>query len=199
MFLGDGDIKLSLINDVIKIRLSKAGYLRNYPPHLLSDEEMVEGFYEYFKDVYYTPMYNEFQNPTPVVPYDSDDTDYMVDNLNALFSHIQQTCNAAVEIAKTQGTDFTVSDWIYSYMLGAVVGPKSNVQDIHDVLVLMNIDNLDDVFTRLASETCYTISKYWIAKTNHSDTGNQRPPSVFAELHVIKSLRLANVSMGGVS
>ena len=191
---------MSLVNDTVKIKLVKYGYLKNYPPHLLSDEEMIEGFYKYFEDFYYKPMKREYENPAHVDPYpiistyaDNQD-DVMIEYLDILYDYIKSSCTSALELAQVQGEDVTVDDWIYSYMLGSVVGPKSDSKDIHDLLVLMNVDNIDDIFTRIASETCYKISKKWIAKT-YLGSINKRPPSVFGELHVIKSLRLDQVSI----
>ena len=191
---------MSLVNDTVKIKLVKYGYLKNYPPHLLSDEEMIEGFYKYFEDFYYKPMKREYENPAHVDPYpiistyaDNQD-DVMIEYLDILYDYIKSSCTSALELAHVQGEDVTVDDWIYSYMLGSVVGPKSDSKDIHDLLVLMNVDNTDDIFTRIASETCYKISKKWIAKT-YLGSINKRPPSVFGELHVIKSLRLDQVSI----
>lgn len=189
---------MSLVNDTVKIRLVRQGYLPNYPPHLLSDEEMIEGFYKYFENVYYKPMKKEFENPSKVDPYPftlrGDEEDEMITHLDDLYTYIKTSCDSAIKIAQVDGEDVVVDDWIYSFMLGSVVGPKSDIRDIHDVLVLMNADNIDDIFTRLASETCYKISKKWIAKT-YLGTEIKRPPSVFGELHVIKSLRLSQASI----
>lgn len=191
---------MSLVNDTVKIKLVRYGYLKNYPPHLLSDEEMIEGFYKYFEDFYYKPMKSEYENPAHVDPYPmisvraNDQYDDMIEHLDVLYDYIKSSCTRALELAHAQGEDIIVDDWIYSYMLGSTVGPKSDTRDIHDLLVLMNADNIDDIFTRIASETCYKISKKWIAKT-YLGSSNKRPPSVFGELHVIKSLRLDLVSV----
>ena len=188
-----------LKNDIIKIRLVQAGYLSNYPPHLLSDEEMVEGFYNYFEDTYYNPMKKELLSPTSVDPYHSVtasnyDEDEMVTYLDNLYEYIKTACAEALKESAKSGDDFIVDDWIYSYMLGVTVGPKSEILDIHDVLVLLNVDNVDDIFTRSAAVSCYNISRRWIAKTTLGAT-TKRPPTVFAESHVIKSLRLDDVSL----
>lgn len=189
---------MKLVNDVVKIRLVRQGYLLNYPPHLISDEEMIEGFYKYFEDTYYIPMKKELENPSHVDPYPftlrANKEDEMISHLDELYTYIKTLCDNAIKVAQKDGEDVVVDDWIYSYMLGSVVGPKSDIRDIHDLLVLMNADNIDDIFTRLASETCYELSRKWIAKT-YFDTKTKRPPSVFGELHVIKSLRLSQINM----
>ena len=74
-------------------------------------------------------------------------------------------------------------------MLGNVIGPKSSQQDIHDLLVMLDVDNIDDVFTPLACEACYDVSKSWINKFPDAQK-EHRPPTCFGEPHVVKSLRL---------
>ena len=39
-----------MIHDVIKIKLSREGYLPDYPPHLISDEEMCRAFIRHATD-----------------------------------------------------------------------------------------------------------------------------------------------------
>lgn len=189
---------MSLVNDTVKINLVRYGYLANYPPHLLSDEEMVEGFYKYFEDTYYKPMKKEIENPSHVDSYSlmtsQDNTKEMISHLDYLYNYIKLCCTSALKTHNYQGEDFIVDDWIYSYMLGSVVGPNSDTRDKHDLLVLLNVDNIDDIFTKLASESCYKISKKWISKTSLGSE-HKRPPSLFGELHVIKSLRLDQASI----
>lgn len=99
-----------------------------------------------------------------------------------------------------------IPNWIYSYMLGEVIGQNSAPKDIHDCLVLLNLDNLDDEFTPEAASACLRISKQWIRKLptetatlrlaeDGSDikVTRHRPPTIFGEPHVLKSLRLSAV------
>lgn len=102
-----------------------------------------------------------------------------------------------------------IPDWIYSYMLGEVVGPTSRTKDIHDCLVLLDLDNIDDIFTPQAASKCLQISRNWLRKlpgesiplyTDVRTLSIQyfvrfRPPTIFGEPHVIKSLRLAEVDL----
>ena len=69
-------------------------------------------------------------------------------------------------------------------MLGSVISVNSDKLDIHDMLVLMGIDNIDDEFLPEAQKECLRYSKEWVNRSN------DRPPTIFGEPHVIKSLRL---------
>lgn len=169
---------MSLIHDIIKIKYVREGYLPNWPYHLISDEEMLDTFLHHNASTNTYTGY--FVDTYPMV--DSDlSTVY-----NNLVSYIYTTI---VDIQKTLDASIVLPDWIYSYMLGAVIGPHSSKQDIHDLLVLLGTDNIDDVFTPLAATACYNISKSWVNKlSTYNDT--YRPPTCFGEPHVIKSLRL---------
>ena len=85
-----------------------------------------------------------------------------------------------------------VADWIYSYMLGEVIGPYSTKLDIHDLLVLLDTDNIDDIFDGKSAKACYSVSQKWLAKLPKAETNN-RPATMFGEPHVIKSLRLQHI------
>ena len=65
---------------------------------------------------------------------------------------------------------------------------KKNLKDF-DVFCF---DNLDDVFTRQVARRCYHISKDWLKKLPASQK-EHRSPTMFGELHVLKSLRLEAV------
>lgn len=53
-------------------------------------------------------------------------------------------------------------------MIGEVIGINSNVEDIHDLIKPLGVDNIDDVFTSCASQRCFNVSKNWVSKQNHS-------------------------------
>lgn len=172
---------MNLTHDIIKIKYVREGYLPNWPHHLISDEEMCDAFLSrddknnvigYFNDTY------------PNVDND------LLDEYNELISSIEYHIS---NFLKSKDSDAKLPNWIYSYMLGNVVGPNSDIQDIHDLLVMLNADNLDDIFTPLASRLCYQVSSYWIKKLSPTDA-DHRSASVFGELHVIKSLRLSTAS-----
>lgn len=87
---------------------------------------------------------------------------------------------------------YVIPDWVYSYMLGTVISVNSSQQDIHDMLVLLGLDNLDDVFTEKIFQSCLEISTKWVNKLP-PDKNTMRPPTIFGELHVIKSLRVSGL------
>lgn len=182
---------MSLIHDTIKIKFIKAGYLPNYPYHMISDSEMCDAFLHneaasgedtqlagFFVDMY--PCPDTVLHPKYFKLVD------------AILYHIQN-------LKQSNSDTCVLPDWVYSYMLGSVIGPSSNSVDIHDLLVLLDLDNLDDVFTSDASARCYIISEKWLKKLPESSTSesakletiDSRPPTIFGEPHVIKSLRLS--------
>lgn len=166
---------MSLANDIVKILYISQGYLPNYPYHLISDVEMMEAFmnndtYCYFNDMY-PCQYNSLQS--------------YYDELKTYISEF-------VDNYISNNGKLTIPDWIYSYMLGEVIGPYSNLQDKHDLLVLMNLDNINDILTEQSEAYCYKVSVDWIRKL---PTNQKRPPTIFGEPHVIKSLRLLNLEL----
>lgn len=182
---------MNLRHDIIKMKYVEEGYLPNYPFHLISDAEMCDAFikedgtgffYDFYPNIFDGKFDKEYQALT-----------------NALLYHMDQLKRSSktplvTEYGVTFGhkTDYTLPDWVYSYMLGAVVGPSSEIIDIHDMLVLMNRDNIDDIFTVEAAQCCLDFSKRWIKKLKASDVAH-RPATIFGEPHVIKGLRLQDV------
>lgn len=113
------------------------------------------------------------------------------------------------KLKTTRDDEYVLPDWIYSYMLGDVISIHSSTLDIHDLIKPLGVDNIDDVFTPEAAKACYDKSKSWIKQHlidvwEHNDKGiianectgcqNVRPPTMFGEPHVIKSIRLDSVS-----
>ena len=82
-----------------------------------------------------------------------------------------------------------VPDWVYSYMIGSTIGPNSNTYDIHDVLVMINMDNLEDEITIPIYEELYKVSVQAVNKLSEQEKLH-RPPTIFGEPHVVKLLRL---------
>ena len=182
---------MNLLHKMIKIKYIREGYLKNYPPNMISDSEMCDAFLNdsesgcFFKDYY---------------PLLSDELSVEYDNLlTAIKYHINSLKHSKSDNAK-------LPDWVYSYMLGSVISVNSDKLDIHDLLVSMNVDNIDDIFTEDASKICYELSRTWLKKyplkTYPEDTSllepgqsmiNLRPPTMFGEPHVIKSLRLQSI------
>lgn len=207
-------------HNVIKIRLSRQGYLPDYPPHLISNGEMATAFLPELPE--------SFTLDDVLNCYDS----YFVNNypcmdpsLTDMYIVLVKTLNHYMNVLRNSSDDDVIlPDWVYSYMLGEVISINSDKLDIHDMLVLMNLDNIDDDFTVAASKMCYKISSEWIAKLPDStDTIVQssespcdqcpckdcctcretnenistttvtickRPPTIFGEPHVLKYLRI---------
>lgn len=148
------------------------GYLPNYPYHLISDKEMFDAFINnevnFFDDTYpckYESMREAYDELKSDVKY-----------------HIDKHLADPYE-------SYGVPDWVYSYMLGVPITFSSDDLEKHDLLVLLDMDNLYDEITEPVVKSIYNISKRWIAKLA-PDKRDHRPPTVFGEPHVLKSLRL---------
>lgn len=178
---------MSMIHDIIKIKYISDGYLPDYPYHMISDEEMCNAFISDSNDDvfhYYYPCIN------------SD----LEDAYNKLTSAIRYHITSLLSSAEVSPR---LPDWVYSYMLGSTIGPRSEILDKHDLLVMLNLDNIDDIFTSQAATSCLDISKNWIKKLPNIDTVefegktiSTRPPTMFGEPHVVKSLRLQQINLG---
>jgi hypothetical protein len=75
-------------------------------------------------------------------------------------------------------------------MMGAVIGPKSQVDDRHDLFVLLHLDNIEDEFNDKIYSAIYKVSEMWTFKLNSAER-KVRPPTMFGEPHVLKSLNLS--------
>ena len=177
------------VHDIIKIRLSREGYLPDYPPHLISDEEMCDAFlpYVYDKD---DPEsgFDACMNAT--LNYFRDNYPLVADNLSQEYVTLVSEIAYHLNMLKTSTeVDFALPDWVYSYMLGTTLSVNSDIKDLHDLFVLLHTDNLYDEFTAQCSNACYKESVYWLGKLSATQK-EHRPPTMFGEPHVIKSLRL---------
>ena len=193
-----------LVHDILKIKYVNLGYLKkNYPYHLISDEEMFNAFIDLgtgftsklidpnvrFFDMYY---------PNPFA-----EEDYIYQKTNAMGEVIEEISlsgeysklkayiiSAIHEYLTYYGTseesNHLVPDWVYTYMLGEVVYTKSEYLDIYDTLTLLGCSNLDNEFTREACIACYRTSLNYISTL----TTGIRPPTIFGEPHIIKNLRM---------
>lgn len=193
-----------LVHDVIKIKYSRQGYLPNYPPHLISDEEMCRAFLDtegsgdslsYFRDNY--PCL--FEDDEPVKDAEGND---MIDpatgevitwnsRYDDLVNYIASELNSFME---SKDDDKRLPDWIYAYMAGSVVSVNSTQRDIHDLLVMLDIDNLDDEFLSNCCKLCYKVSEWWLKRVPE-DINKFRPPALFGEPHVLKQLKLAELGL----
>lgn len=172
----------TMVHDIIKMNLVREGYLPNHPYHLISDTEMIDAFLHVDDSGKRTGYFVDY--------YPSDGLSGHL--LNAYSSLIEGICYHLQ--AYKSDNEYIIPDWVYSYMMSSCVGPQSDTLDRHDLFVLLNLDNTDDEFTEEIHQSCYETSKEWIRKLNPA-IQDHRPPTIFGEPHVIKSLRLAQVDV----
>lgn len=192
-----GEITLSIIHDIIKINYVHAGYLPNYPYHLISDAEMCDAFlskntnaqwHGFFVDNYpliTNGLPSEDANMLQNAYYgsdDSDDPESTIGLIPAIMTNLMALKNSAE-------LNYKLPNWIYAYMLGATISINSPYLDRMDLIQLLNLNVSDDAFTAEVSKMCYLESKRWLLKYP-PDRRQERPPTMFGEPHVIKSLRL---------
>ena len=108
--------------------------------------------------------------------------------VNRIFYEIQ-------EFKKNVNDDRELPAWIYSYMLGICIGPMSDKLDIHDMIFAMGTDNIEDDYNIYCAEKCLEISTNWLKKIIVSQDEIKRPPTMFGEPHVLKSIRLDQESL----
>lgn len=174
---------MNFIHDAAKIRLSKLGYLPNYPYHLISDEELFDAFIssDPSKQTYFSDYY----------PCLAESLQEAYENLvKGILYHIDS-------YKKEKGGRIPLPIWIYSYMLGSAIGVESDKLDIHDLIYPLGVDNIEDEFNERAEIACYNISKRWIESVGRSivklPDGTEidtRPPTLFGEPHVVKYIRV---------
>lgn len=163
------------------------GYLPNYPYHLISDTEMVNAFLP--NNLITVDEDGNKAIDSSVVSFFSDM--YPCPDLILMAEYLELVISLRYHLDKfidLHGA-YTIPDWVYSYMIGAVIGENSSTDDKHDLLMLMNLDNVPDNWTPEAAHYAYKISKMWIAKLS-STAREHRSPTMFGEPHVIKYLRL---------
>lgn len=182
------------VHDIIKIQLSQLGYLPDYPPHLISDEEMCDAFLPYVYDednpesgydAFMEVPINFFRDMYPLLD----------DSLESAYKKlISEIAYHIYQLKNTLDDSYVLPDWVYSYMLGIVISVNSPTKDKHDLFVLLNTDNLYDEFNDSCAEACYYESIEWLKKLPTSQKIH-RPPTMFGEPHVIKSLRLKELNV----
>lgn len=198
-----------LIHDLAKIKYVNLGYIKkNYPYHLISDEEMFNAFIDLGNEDFnkrttlIDPEVRFFDMYYPN-PFTEEDVIYKKRNakgevieeisLSGEYSRLKSYIVASInDYLKYYGTseesDHIVPDWVYTYMLGEVVYQQSDYRDVEDTLTLLHCSNLDNEFTQDACVACYSTSLNYISTL----TTGIRPPTVFGEPHVIKNLRMEN-------
>lgn len=187
----NGNTASNISHDIVKMRLVEFGYLPNYPYHMISDEEMCDAFITGYSDDDIGQLSGLFADMYPC-PSKDISCEYSL-LVKAIVHHIS-------EFKQCNSDSRKLPDWVYSYMLGTAIGPSSSQLNIHDLLVLLGRDNLNDVYTAYAASECLNISESWVNKIQHSDrykdVNNKlidlRPPTMFGEPHVIKALRVRN-------
>lgn len=149
------------------------GFLQDHPYYLISDAEMFDAFLK--EDGFFATYYP--------CPDDSLQAAYD-DLLAAIRRHIAQFLDHQEQIP----------NWVYSYMIMRPVTYESPEEEIDYICEMANIDKPDiiAVFTLQVAQTCYEVSKQWLAKMPSS---NRRPPTMFGETHVTKSLRLMQANI----
>jgi len=194
------------IHDLIKVKYIQEGYTANYPPHLISDKEMIEAFLSYYDYDYRTldeiedgvvltddQRWERFLEGTE--PCFFRDNYPLVDkSLNDQYRKlVDEICFHITEFLESLEDQPKLPDWVYSYMLGYVIGPASSQLDKHYLLCLMGVDNTMDDYNLLAAKSCYEDSCYWLSR--YSANLYHRPPTMFGEPHVIKYLRLNSMEV----
>lgn len=162
------------IHDIIKINYINEGYLPNYPYHLITDKEMIEAFLK-VDEGYFAVNY-------PCID------DSLADDYAKLLTFITDKLNDYID------NESEIPNWIYSYMVGSVISMNSDPEDVYSLESLLNLDtNLwGSEFNLQLAKECLSVSKDWVKKLPAKY--ENRPPSMFGELHVIKSLRIDNIS-----
>lgn len=190
-------------HDVIKMRYSEEGYLPDYPPHLISDEEMFDAFIPMGGDDEYFHLDTKEDeitfNVSDWTRYTNDtNPSYFKDNYpNVSPSNLLQykmliaDIEYHIQMYLTQ-QNYSIPSWVYSYMLKETIGPGSPKEDIHDLLVMLLCDNIDDEFTEEAALKCIDIS---IRRINAAgiNKADHRPITMFGEPFVMKYLRLRSL------
>ena len=140
--------------DIIKIHLSDEGYLPDYPPHLISDEEMCEAFLQRPTNTREDENFLEFQYFNDYYPLVAESLQNEYDSLKLGIRYHFARFVTSVKSFKQE-----LPDWVQSYMLDAVVSVNSSQQDRHWMLTNLQCDNIDDVITEECQEKICRISK----------------------------------------
>ena len=162
------------VHDVIKIIYINMGYLPGYPFYLISDAEMFEAFLK--EDGFFNEFYP--------CPDESMQVEY--DNLRA--GIVQHVSSYLID-----GTE--IPDWVYSYMIMSTITYQSPEEDIAYLFDMSSVDPESPVaeFNKDIAEECLDISRKWILK--QPSKYRDRPPTMFGEPHVVKSLRLEQANI----
>lgn len=176
------------VYDLAKIKYIAAGYLPNYPYHMISCDELCDAFMRIDGDSktgYFYDMY-PCLDPTLVDAY----------------GDLESAIYAEVSKLRSIGYEYIIPDWVASYMLGYTISIHSDPADIYDLLGQLGLDNTESIFAGNASLLCFNASVEWLTRTTNYGTSGAsdtlRPPTMFGEPHVSKYLRLKNLYPLGV-
>ena len=187
-----------LIHDIIKMKYVNLGYIKkNYPYHLISDEEMFNAFIDLGDEDFNAnttmidPNVRFFDDYYPN-PFAEDDYIYERKNSNGEVIErisLSETYSTLKEYILACIKDYldskaSLPNWVYTYMLGEVIYQQSDYLDIQDLLVMLDCFNIDNEYTREACIKSFIVSLRYVA----TDT-DDRPPTIFGEPHIIKMLR----------
>lgn len=169
------------LHDIIKIRYVREGYLPNYPYHMISDDEMFEAF------IPSDPQLSGYFGYWYAAPDNAELIGYYNTLLQSIQYHIAM---------KKADPDYEIPAFVYTYMFGAAVGPRSDSKYIHDIITPLGAGNIDDSYTEQAMFAVYAESRYFLDRVQKDITAewngltvHLRPPTIYGEPHVAKSIR----------
>lgn len=171
------------LDDIVKIKYVDEGYMADYPPHLLSKDEMCAAFI-------LAPEGSPTFFDSNYVCLNPDLEDVYAQLKSAISYHVSRYLDKIDPVEPPM--------WVYSYMLGETVCETSDPKDKHDILTAFACDNVSDEFDAQAQQFCYDVSKKFCQKLPKDErelvTDGKvqllRPPTIFGEPHVIKSIRV---------
>ena len=217
------------LHNIIKNELSELGYLPNLPYHLISDSEMFDAFIKKPESQIRDPdMAEEVGQYTLRKAVDNYDNlvgvavasgcmfyDYypFIDGSTGtlVYRNLVNSILRCIYAYKEFGHE--IPDWVYAYMLRAVIGPKSSYDDICSLQSMLGL-TVTGEFSIETAKSCLLISSETTKLydgpalptgpyTKHhrinralddaaglsNDTQRDCPITIFGDLNVIKYLR----------
>lgn len=169
----------------------------NYPYHLISDREMCTAFLNWKPSevisednaegvwggaffAYYPLLMsdNPDENILEVLYKDTPDEHIVTreaayeDLRNAIYYHF-------IQLWESKEDHYELPNWVQSHMLGTVISVDSGTNYIHDLLVPLNVDNIDDEFLADSQAACYRESVSWLRRVKREDPIYIRPQEPF--------------------
>lgn len=213
------------IHDIIKIRYSNDGYLIDYPYHLISDTEMLTAFYDadgagFFTDNYpclsediqfirsynlliltivtYLLLYKHGvidTIPDWVYSYmlgssicvNSDKLDIYDLNMQFGIGKTDIFTQACSEACLSESSNVCMG--YFRHTMSITTFPASVVDDMKSIKLQYNTDTMPELY----NDTVITL--YDLCRNINISSVFERPPTMFGEPHVLKSLRLKQISM----